>query len=286
VIATSPGLGGAIAGARLARRHRAPLILLVHDLLAASDGYGPVGAAVERHALASADRILVTSEEFRAPIVRYGVAPERIRRLPSWVGADRSVLGRAEARTLVRWPTRARIALVIELGDGRRPERGEPSWAGALTRRLAERPDVRVVRAEELAPQLLPHAVVAADLLVLIDPRAGADPSEVGSCLAAGRPVVALAPRTATLARAVARSAGAGVCIRPGDEEGLADAIAGLTARAGLLDLMTERAQHHARRSPDRVAAMRVVDEVVHNAIETCDRESHSLPICDLPRSC
>jgi len=275
VIATSPGLGGAIAGARLARRHRAPLILLVHDLLAASDGYGPVGAAVERHALASADQVLVTSDAFREPIAGYGIDPQRIRHLPSWAGADRSVLGRAEARAVLRWPAAGLVVLAVDVG-GTPAITGsgsgahgptDPSWTAVTTRRLAERTDVRLVSADDVPAAGLPHAVAAADLLVLTDERGAATPGEVATWLAAGRPIVTLAPRGSRLARAVARSSGAGVCIRPGDEDGLADAIAGLTARPSLLALMGERARRFACSSPDRVAAMRVVDSVVDVAL-------------------
>jgi colanic acid biosynthesis glycosyl transferase WcaI len=87
VVAITPSLSGAVAGARLAERHGARLLVVVQDLMAraAIRRGAPRGsrtmaatAALERFALRRADRVAVASDSFRPEVENYGVPPDRV----------------------------------------------------------------------------------------------------------------------------------------------------------------------------------------------------------------
>ncbi len=221
VIATSPGLGGVMAGARLARRHHAPLVVLVHDLLAAGRGAGPVGGTLERHALTAADVVAVACEGFRDPVAGYGVAEERIVCLPHWAALDPDgapPLQRRAARMALGWPARGFQVVTADVGHGQdvatvieaaqlleqqgvehresaRPDVrfiviGDGTRRGRLGRQLNERVRLRRIggsrgstahRIDDLTPDRLRDALAAADLLVISQ-----DPRAPGSCGTAG----------------------------------------------------------------------------------------------------
>jgi glycosyltransferase involved in cell wall biosynthesis len=286
VVATTPGLSGVVAAARVARRHRAPLVVLVNDLLATCGGVSIAGA-VEKHALASADAIMIMSEGFRAPIEGYGVAPERIRLLPTWTNGERSLLERTEARAALGWPTRGVLVLSTELDRGqdgdtvieaarllhhRRDVRFVVLGNRTPSRRLEQKRrrlhNVRFV--DELDPARMADALAAADLLVLSE---GPGASEAGSTallasfFGAGRAVVAATARDGAAGCEAARSSGAAVVIPPQDSAELAETVGRLAGQPQLRTLMSQRAVQHAHNNLDYYAAMAVVDSVVDEAL-------------------
>ncbi len=286
VVATTPGLSGVVAAARVARKHRAPLVVLVHDLLATSGGTSIAGA-VEKHALASADAIMIMSEGFRRPIEGYGVAPERIRLLPAWTNGERSLLERTEARAALGWPTRGVVVLTTDLDRGqdgdtvieaarllhhRRDVRFVVLGNHTRSRRLEQKGrrmhNVRFV--DELDPSRMADALAAADLLVLSE---GLGASEAGSTallasfFGAGRAVIAATARHGAVGSEVARSSGAGVVIPPQDAAAMAETVGRLAGQSQLRSLMAQRAVQHAHNNLDYYAAMAVVDNVVDAAL-------------------
>ncbi|MBK6873248.1 MAG: hypothetical protein IPG94_18285 [Kineosporiaceae bacterium] len=126
VLAVTPGLSGAVAGARLAQRCRVPLIVVAHDLLATvsrslprvqSAGDTSLVTPIEAHLLLNADAVALTDERLRAPTLAYGVPDDRIRLLPSWTRAHQSLLGRRQARRMLGWPEDGLIVVCCDL-DG------------------------------------------------------------------------------------------------------------------------------------------------------------------------
>lgn len=124
VIAVTPGLSGAVAGARIAQRCRVPLIVVAHDLLAAAGrsrnrtgADTSLGAPIEAHLLLNAEAVALTDERLRDPALAYGVAENRLRLLPSWTRAQQSLLGRRQARSALGWPEDALIVVCCDL-DG------------------------------------------------------------------------------------------------------------------------------------------------------------------------
>ncbi|MBL8932369.1 MAG: glycosyltransferase [Kineosporiaceae bacterium] len=292
VIATLPGLGGAVAAVRLAPRHRVPLIVIAHDLLAASSGRASLGAPIEAHVLLNADGVAITGEHLRAPLTAYGVPDERVRLAPSWTRAHRCPSTPEQARRALRLPADALVvACVDERGEQHLPpvlqaaallhaqgrdvrvlvigERG----TGTRPRRL-RRGDVRWLG--RLDPQGTAAALCAADLVVISEPAAGqgaADISDVPGLLAdhyaAARPLIAAADRHGSLARAVARGAGAGIVVPAGDAVELAAAVARLGDHPDLRAVMGERAAQCARQAPGHREAMEAMEALVARATST-----------------
>jgi glycosyltransferase involved in cell wall biosynthesis len=142
VIAVTPSLGGAVAGARLARRYNCKLIVVVQDLMARAasqsgisggDRASAATGAIERYALRRADLVAVVSDAFRPQLHEYGVRDEQIRLLPNWAHIDGSGLTRSQARQALGWPQRP--FTVIHTGNiGLKQDLGNLVEAARLTR--------------------------------------------------------------------------------------------------------------------------------------------------------
>jgi glycosyltransferase involved in cell wall biosynthesis len=254
VLCVSPPVQVAFAGAFLAARWRAPLVLLVQDLpldAALSVGMMRPGTAhragrwLERRAYALAHRIVVISQRFRHSLSGLGVPDAKVEEIPDWIDLDRicprpadpdvrAQLGASDgdlvvlhagnmgAKQALDTAIRAvRLAAVdgpIRLalvGDGSERPRLE-ALAGGAVRLLPLQPD-----------DVFGRMLAAADVLLLsqrADVRDSVAPSKLLTYMAAGRPVVAAAHPDSAAAQLV-REAGCGVVVAPEDPAALAAAL-------------------------------------------------------------
>jgi colanic acid biosynthesis glycosyl transferase WcaI len=299
VIAATPGLGAVVAAARVARKHGAPLLVLVQDLMATAGGLSRFTAALEGHALANADHVAIMSERFRDAVHGYGLAPERVHLLPTWTPLDRSPLTRREARTALGWATRGYVVLLVT-PMGRKQDVGNVIEAARL---LEDRADVRfmlvgsgtqkkllqeqarhlpAVRFKDpVDPADLPTALAAADVL-LVNERPGettAHPALVG-LLGAGRPVVAAVPDGGPTASELDRTGGAGLVVPPGDPAALAAAIRLLMDEPNRRLAMADLALSHALASLGQATSMDALDAIVTKVLSGPE---HVASQCDAP---
>jgi putative colanic acid biosynthesis glycosyltransferase WcaI len=257
VIAVTPSLAGAVAGAELARRHGSKLLVVAHDLL---NGPGPepgdqsslrggadrAAVALERYALIRADRVAIVNESLRAQVHAHGVAEEKVRLFPNWARVSPATLSRADCRQALGWP--AGKFTVVHTGDlGPRHDLGNLIEAarlcrterriqfvivGAGSRRASLEAQAsgltNLMFVDPLDQERYPLALAAADVLV-VNERPGAQertlPSELASYLPAGLPIVAAVAEDGVTAWELRRTDGAAVIIPPGEPTALVEAL-------------------------------------------------------------
>jgi glycosyltransferase involved in cell wall biosynthesis len=244
VVGLTPQLASAEAAARIARAAAARLIVVVQELGGAGVDGGPLDPTLrarEERLLRGACHVAIASETFRDPVRRYGVPDERIGVLPDWAHVVPTWLDRREARRALGWPERAFIAVHTGTGPHADPATvldaarhagpdvltvlvGDADRLGAARARADELPNVLVTG--PLDAELRPLTLVAADVLVLSEslaPGQLALPGDLGSCLAAARPVVAAAVPGGVAQAEVDRAVGAGMVVPAGAAERHAD---------------------------------------------------------------
>jgi glycosyltransferase involved in cell wall biosynthesis len=298
VLGVTPGLGGAIAAARIARRHRAPLVLIVHDLLSVrpreTGGRAlTVAGAAERRVLRAAAQIAVTSPEVAEQVYELGVCRDRVHLLPHWAPDGAEPADRLTARRALGWPVRP-FTVVLLADGGTRPDLATVGTAAELLQGEAQFvlvgqaapraavPGQRTVpgvvrRVGPLSDSAQRQALAAADLLLIAerpDTTGLPLPGTLAHCLAAGRPVLAAVPEAGSVAGELERSAGAGLILPPGDPRVLAAAI-----RALILD---ETARHGMGRAAERYAADRLSRTGVMRQLDTMLRAALGEPVIDL----
>ncbi len=250
VIATSPPRAALIAGARIARRLGWPLILDYRDPWSAYDWPQWHRGSVElwfarrieaRLVRTSAARVLNTpdmrewfEEAFTsAPIPRNHVVPNGFDAVPApgppdpggalrivhagEIYGSRSLVPLLEAVQRVSQRHPARPVQVITFGALPAAERQRIAAAG-LAHLIEERP--RIPFAALFAELHRAHLLLA----VVSDHMTYSTPYKVYDYMAAGRPILGLAPRDAALHELLAES-GAGVSAEPQDVAGIEDAL-------------------------------------------------------------
>ena len=291
VVAVTPALGGAVAAARLARRHGAQLVVVVQDLMAAAAGQSGIsgGSAVagttarlERYALRRADRVVVVSESFRPAVRAYGVPDERIVVLPNWTHITPTQVDRDAARRTLGWASdrfvvahTGNMGLKQDLGTvveaaRRLPEGidvlliGDGNQRRALQARAAGVANLRFV--DPLDDTAYPLALAAADVLLVNERPSVGDmslPSKLTSYRSAGRPVLAAVSDGGATAVELGRTRGAGLVVRPGDPDLLARSILELRADEPLRAAMGRAGFEYAHSRLDQAASMLRLDAVV-----------------------
>lgn len=296
VVAVTPSLGGALAGAALARRHGAPLVVVVQDLMAkaaAQSGIGGGGrvsaltARLERRTLQQADQVLVVSESFRASLHEYGVPDERIGLLPNWSHVRTASVTRAEARAALGWPAepftvvhtgniglKQDLGNVVEAARLMRADRGvrfvvvgDGSQRGAVRAQAGDLPNVAFV--DPLDDAQYPLALAAADVLVVNERPGVTDmslPSKLTSYLAAGRPVLAAVPDGGATWRELSRTGGAAVVVAPGEPTAFVTGVEVLRGDPLGCAEMAAAGRAYAERNLGRDAATARLDAL----LETC----------------
>jgi len=257
VVGFTPHLASAEAAARIAHRTRARLVVVVQELhrpadhpsrRAHTDRDADARAVRERSVLRRASVVAITSERFRSAVRALGVPDDRIGMLPDWAHVVPAWLDRLDARRALGWPERGFIAVHTGMGPHHDPETvvaaarlagdglrvalvGDGVRSAAVRALAADLPHVLVTG--PLDAEQRPLSLVAADALVLSECLAPGElvlPAELGSCLAAARPVVAAACPGGVAEAELARAEGASVVVPAGSPRALADALLALRA--------------------------------------------------------
>jgi glycosyltransferase involved in cell wall biosynthesis len=280
-----------MAAARIARRHRAPLVLAVHDLLSArpngSTGRAlTVAGAAERRLLRAAAEVGVTSPEIGEHVYNLGVGAEHVHLLPHWAPDDATLLDRLVARRALGWPARP-FTVVVSASGGQRPDLATVNATAELLHGeaqfvvLADRVRRNTVPAQPTGVgtvrQVVPlddaahqRALAAADLLLVAerpDTTGLPLPGTLAHYLAAGRAVLAAVPESGSVAGEVDRSAGAGLVVQPGNPRLLAAAIRALRADEPLRWAMSLAARRYTDQRLGRASTMHRLDVMMRTAL-------------------
>lgn len=294
VVAQMPSLAGAVAAARIARRHRVPFVPVVQDLMGAAaaqsgisggDRAAAVAARAERYALGRATLVGVIHDSFRPRVQAMGVDPSRIRLVPNWSHVARPSRPRAETRTRLGWPEDRQVVLhsgnmglkqglevlveaarldpgvdVVLMGDG--------NQRAALRERAGDLPNLRFLPAADEAD--FPDVLAAADVLAVTQRASVLDmsvPSKLTSYFAAGRPVIASVAAEGGTADEVRRS-GAGVLVPPEDPAALLKALKDLAADPEAADRLGARGPVYVDERLSRAAGLGRLDGLLAEALE------------------
>lgn len=292
---TDPPIAG-LAGALVASLRGKPFVYNIRDLypdmalgggLIRAGWFARLWERWHRWALRRAARVIVLGEDMRERIIAKGVAPERVvivrdgapipEMLPApghpvteqvrcgfpfvllhagnlgFYGAWETLLAAAEK---LHAATRGQIGLVF-VGDGAARPRLEAAAAShaSSVRFLPFRPASEV-----------PYVLAAGDLHV-ISVRRGLEgvvvPSKLYPILAAGRPILAVAPEESDVVRIVRRT-GCGVTADPDDPDSVVRAVQDVYQDKTRLAAMGRRAREAAREY-DRVSQLQKFVETVES---------------------
>ncbi|MEU0598822.1 glycosyltransferase [Streptomyces sp. NPDC006393] len=294
VVAQMPSLAGAVAAARIARRHRVPFVPVVQDLMGAAaaqsgisggDKAAAVAARAERYALGRATLVGVIHDSFRPRVEAMGVDPSRIRLVPNWSHVARPSCPRAETRARLGWPEDRQVVLhsgnmglkqglevlveaarldpgvdVVLMGDG--------NQRAALQERARDLPNLRFLAPAAEAD--FPDVLAAADVLAVTQRASVLDmsvPSKLTSYFAAGRPVIASVAAEGGTADEVRRS-GAGVLVPPEDPAALLKTLKDLAADPEAADRLGARGPAYVDERLSRAAGLGRLDDLLAEALE------------------
>lgn len=298
VLAATPSLGGAVVGARLARRHGVPFGVVVQDLMglaAAQSGITGGGRVaettgrIEGWSLRQAASVAVVSDSFRDQVRAYGVPDERISLLPNWTHIAPARRSREATRAELGWG--ADTFVVLHTGNmGLKQDLGNVVEAA---RRLSDRPDILVVlmgdgnqravleeqavgadRVRIMPPapgDTYPDVLRAADLLLVNERPTVGDmslPSKLTSYFSSGNPVLAAVSSDGACAREIVATQGAGVRVQPGEPDELAAAIRTLSGQPERLREMGTASTRYAEAVLGRAAAGRNVLRLVQGMLQ------------------
>ncbi|MFZ0333518.1 MAG: glycosyltransferase family 4 protein [Candidatus Acidiferrales bacterium] len=267
---TDPPFAG-IVGATIARMKRVPFVYNIRDLypdmaiggeIVRAKSWVGVWEKLHRAALRQAERVIVLGEDMRERVVAKGVDPARVivvrdgtsvpaPVVPADHPAIREIRGSAEFVVLHAgnlgfygaWPTLLNAAKILPengirlvfIGDGANRNQLEESSQGCpIVRFLPFRP------VDEI-----PCVMAAGDLHVVTIRRGLGGvvvPSKLYSILAAGRPVLAVAPEDTDVARIVRRE-DCGLVVDPDKPAEVAQAIQALKGDPARLEAMGRRAR-------------------------------------------
>jgi glycosyltransferase involved in cell wall biosynthesis len=286
-------------GLAVARRHRAPLVVISQDVfpeiaVQLNRLENPLLVQLLRvlvnFYLRRADRVVAIGETMRRRLEAKGTPSKRIRVIPNWVDtavlhpeprdnawarenglADKFVVmhsgnvGHAQdLASLIRAAT-----LLRDIDDLRIVVVGTGARHSELVA-LAERLEVESVQFLPYQPrERLSESLSSADVHVvgLVGGLAGfVVPSRLYGVLATGRPVIAAAEDSSETADIV-RRVGCGVVVPPGRPDRLAEAIRELRERKGELDALGARGRDYVVAEANREVAVRKYATVLHEVV-------------------
>ncbi|MFF9409099.1 glycosyltransferase [Streptomyces anandii] len=293
VVAQMPSLAGAVAAARIARRHRVPFVPVVQDLMGAAaaqsgisggDRAAVVAARAERYALGRATLVGVIHDSFRPRVEAMGVDPGRVRLVPNWSHVARPTRPRAETRARLGWAEDRQVVLhsgnmglkqglevlvetarldphldVVLMGDG--------NQRAALEELARDVPNLRFLPPADEAD--FPDVLAAADVLAVTQRASVLDmsvPSKLTSYFAAGRPVVASVAAEGGTADEVRRS-GAGVLVEPEDAAALVKAVRDLAGDPAAAGRLGARGPAYVDERLSRAAGLGRLDDLLAEAL-------------------
>lgn len=272
---TDPPVAG-IAGALVARLAGRPFVYNIRDMYPDMAVGGDIvrpnkwvarWEKMHRRALKQATRVIVLGDDMRSRVVAKGIAPERVvvvrdgTSLPFDLphkcdpvvkeirgGFPFVVTHAGNLGFYGAWDTLLRAAAMLRNEDTGFVFIGEGANRAAVATKAAHLPNVRFLPFRP--PSQVPHVMMAGDLH-LVTVKRGLEgvvvPSKLYSILAAGRPVLAVAPRESDAARIVTEH-GCGMAADPDDPFAVAKAIRELRANPASLAAMGQRARETASR--------------------------------------
>ncbi|HEV2421548.1 MAG TPA: glycosyltransferase family 4 protein [Candidatus Acidoferrales bacterium] len=292
---TDPPFAG-IVGAAIARMKNVPFVYNIRDLypdmaiggdIVRPQGWVAAWERLHRAALRQAVRVIVLGDDMRELVISKGVDPARVAVIrdgtsipapdpPSDHPAIREIRGSAEFVVLHAgnlgfygaWPALLNAAKILPqngirlvfIGDGANRQQLEESNQGCpIVRFLPFRP------ANEI-----PCVMAAGDVHVVTIRRGLSGvvvPSKLYSILAAGRPVLAVAPEDTDVARIVRRHE-CGVVVDPDKPADVADAIQMLKSDSARLQAMGQR----ARQASEKYASANELEKF----IDVLEQAAHS----------
>lgn len=275
----------ALLGTLARRRFGCPLVVYLQDIypdVAVALGKLPKGFPTNllhrwlHGTYRRADQVIVLSQDMRATLRRSGVAEERIAVVPNWADAAhiypidpaenhfrqrQQLNGQFVVMYSGNMGLTQRLDQVLLVADSLRNRRdlmflliGGGTARPALERQAA---DLRLpnVRFLDYQPQSeLPHSLSAADIHLLpVDPRVVPYlmPSKLYGILAAGAPVLAVAPEACELSQIILRER-VGFVVPPGDTAAFAQRIAWCADHREQLAPLSRSARRLAEDSYDR----------------------------------
>lgn len=314
ILCISPPLQLALTAALLRPWHRAPVTLLLKDLVpdaATALGMLQAGLALqlarmlERYAYRLADGIIVIGEAFRANLLAKGVPPARLTCIPDWVDTERirplprdnafrqhqgippgplvilhagNMGAKQGLRGVIDTATLLRETPNVHfllVGDGN--ERSELESL-ARERRLTN------VRFLPLQPEdAVAEMLAAADLLLLSQRPTVTDavvPSKLLTYLAAGRPVLAAVEAGSTAAHLVEASGG-GIVVPPDDPAALARAIEQWRRDQSSAAAMGQRGRRYVTEHYGRTRILAQYEQYLVNVVSETRRRKESIRVAD-----
>lgn len=274
VVAYVPGVLCALGGAIVAWRRKAKLIIVVHDIesgLARSLGMlsNPLALGalqfLERFVLNRADQVIVLTDGMADELRGLGCR-RPISVLPIWA--------QTHARTAVRQTGSIKIGYSGNFGKKQNLDQLLP----LIDRIASTRPDLSVVLRGDGSEKprfedhvrtlgaknvaffpLVPEEQLAealADIDIHLVPQAlnvanYALPSKLISVMSVGRPFICIAEKDSPL-DVIARESGAGLCIYPGDDDALFEAVTTLVADRERIQAMGDRGRDYVARNMNR----------------------------------
>jgi colanic acid biosynthesis glycosyl transferase WcaI len=298
VIAVTPGLSGAVAGARLARRNNSKLMVVVQELTArAASQTGIPGGdyavrtaeSIERWAVKQADLVAVVSDAFRPQLHEYDVPAERIASLPNWTHISPSHLGRTDSRSDLGWPLtpftvvhtgniglKQDLVNVVEAARLLRTDRevrfvivGDGSQRSIVEAAAKGLDNLSFL--DPLDPLRYPTALAAADVLIVNERPGVGDmslPSKLTSYLSAERPILAAVAENGATAQELRRTRGGALVVPPGDPTAIARAVLQLRSDPVMCAEMARAGKSYAETMLDKNVALERLSALVTNCLE------------------
>jgi colanic acid biosynthesis glycosyl transferase WcaI len=292
---TDPPVAG-IAGAFVATLKNRAFVYNIRDLypdmavggsIIPANGWARRWENLHRRALKRASRVIVLGDDMRERILKKGVAPDRVKvvrdgtQLPEslaeqshpvaqeirsafpFVGIHAGNLGFSGA-----WETLLRAMQMLKGENIGLVFVGEGANRAQLQQSARDLPNVRFIPFRP--PNEIPYVMAAGDVHIVTVKR-GLEgvvvPSKLFSILAAGRPVLAVAPEECDAVRIV-REARCGLAADPDDPAAVAEALRSFRSDPAALADMGRRAQETARdyvRVNELQRFVGVVEEAVRN---------------------
>jgi colanic acid biosynthesis glycosyl transferase WcaI len=298
---TDPPVAG-IAGAFIARLARRPFVYNIRDLypdmavggdIVRANGWADRWEKLHRNALKRAARVIVLGDDMRERILAKGVAPERVVVVRDGASPPASMprqsdpvveeircgfpfvaLHAGNLGFYGAWDTLLKAAEILRNENAALVFVGDGANRAALEGSASGSPNVRFLPFRPV--EQVPHVMMAGDVHIVTIKR-GLEgvvvPSKLYSILAAGRPVLVVAPGSSDAARIV-RESGSGLAADPDDPAAVAAAIRELRSdRARLLE-MGRRARETAEKYA-RVNELQLFAGIIERAVLECNRRRH-----------
>jgi putative colanic acid biosynthesis glycosyltransferase WcaI len=290
---TDPPVAG-IAGAFIARMARRPFVYNIRDLypdmaiggdIVPANGWADRWEKMHRNALKRAACVIVLGDDMRSRILAKGVAPERVVVVRD--GATFPASMPAKSDPVVQeirsgfpfvalhagnlgfygaWGTLLKAAEILRNEKAALVFIGDGANRASLEAAAAGLPNVRFLPFRPF--EQVPHVMMAGDVHIVTIKR-GLEgvvvPSKLYSILAAGRPVLAVAPDSSDAAHIVTES-GCGLAADPDDPAAVAKAICELRGDPARLCEMGRRARETAEKYA-RVNELQLFAGIIEKAV-------------------